>query len=87
MSFNSDTDGQVEITGNNVIAWLCVNTKNLLTPPEDQPTTQAAVTDFTLADAAAAQGGVHPTAFKNQRRHDLIVILRKLACMFRELQR
>ena len=80
MSFNSDPDGQVVVTGTNVIAGLFnpIN-KNLSAPPVDQPTMQGAVTDFALAIAASAQGGIHATAFKNQRRHDLIVILRKQA--------
>ena len=76
MSFGSDTDHQVEETGGAVVAGLPGN-KNFPNPPVDPATLQATLTDFTAAIAASAQGGVHATNYKNQKRRELIVMLRK----------
>ena len=73
-----NTDHQIEETGGAVIKGLDGN-KYFTNLPVDLATVKTALTDFTNGIAAAAQGGIHATADKNKKRHDLIVILRKLA--------
>jgi hypothetical protein len=72
------TDHDVEQTAGSVLAGLTGNT-NYPNPPVDLATLQQAITNFHLGIAAAAQGGVHATADKNKRRHDLTGMVRKLA--------
>src|SRR5437879_5942172 len=79
MCSTNQTDHEIEETGGAVVTRLYGN-KNFTTPPPpvDQATVQGALTDFTLAVAASAQGGIHATNEKNKKRHELIVLLRKL---------
>jgi hypothetical protein len=78
MSFTSDSDHQIEETTGNVIPGVYGN-KAFPFPPVDAVTLKTALADFTVAIAAAAQGGVHATNEKNKKRHELIGLLRQLA--------
>jgi hypothetical protein len=78
LTFTHGDDHLVEQLGGSVIANLFGN-KFFLTPPVDQATVQSALTDFTTAVAASAQGGIHLTASKNKKRHILVGLLRQLA--------
>jgi hypothetical protein len=58
LTFTRGDDRLVEQLGGSVIANLFGN-KFFPAPPVDQATVQSALTDFTTAVAASAQGGIH----------------------------
>jgi hypothetical protein len=70
-------DHDVEEVGDAVVAGLPGN-KNFPNPPVDPATLQTGVTDFHTAIGATVQGGIHATADKNKKKHDLVAMLRKL---------
>lgn len=78
LSFTGDTDHQVEETSGAVIGGITGNAA-FPTPPVTMVALQAALTAFTNAIAAQAQGGTAATAFKNQKRADVVDLLRQLA--------
>jgi hypothetical protein len=65
LTFTHEDDHLVEQRGGSVIVNLYGN-KFFPGPPVDQTTVQSALTDFTTAVAASAQGGIHVTANKNK---------------------
>jgi hypothetical protein len=78
MTSTAQTDHEVELVAGSVLTGLTGN-KNYPNPAVDLAALQQAISDFHLAIAAAAQGGVHATADKNKKRHDLVVIFEE--CM------
>jgi hypothetical protein len=74
---NRWTDHQVEELTAAVIVGISGN-KNFPNSPVDPAALQMAATDFHGAIGSAAHGGVHQTADKNKKKHDLIVMLRKI---------
>jgi Fibronectin type III domain len=78
MDFPRHSDHQLEETTGNVITGVYGN-KALPSPPVDPVTLKTTLTDFTVAVAASAQGGVHATNEKNKKRHELIGLLHQLA--------
>src|SRR5215510_8461772 len=66
-----------EEVGGAVLANVHKN-KNFTALPVDQPTLQAALTDFTASIAATVQGGSQATNEKNKKKHELVALLRKL---------
>jgi hypothetical protein len=77
-SFTTDSDHQIEETTGKVITGVYGN-KAFPSPPVDAITLKTTLTDFTVAIAAAAQGGVHATNEKNKKRHELTGLLHQLA--------
>jgi hypothetical protein len=76
---NSQTDHDVEESAGSVLGNLYTGAKNnFQTPPVDQATLQSGLTDFSTAIAATVQGGPHATNEKNQKKHQLVALLRKL---------
>lgn len=78
LSFAKASDHALEETANSVHTKLYGNAV-YPSPPVTALDLQAAITAFTLAIAAADQGGPEDTADKNEKREVLIELLRKLA--------
>jgi hypothetical protein len=78
MVSNKSSDRAVDGTAGSVLGKLPGN-KNFPNPPVDPAVLQAALSDFRTAAAAAVKGGVHATAEKNRKKHELVALLRKLA--------
>ena len=78
LGFTNAPDHALEETAGAVIKGM---TGNALypTPPVTMTALQAALTAFTLAIAAQAQGGSAATADKNNKRDALVALLRQLA--------
>ena len=78
LGFTNAPDHQLEETAGTVLDGFYGNAA-FPTPPVAKPALQAALTAFTTAIAAQAQGGTAATADKNNKRDILIDLLRQLA--------
>jgi len=76
--FKSQTDPQIVATAGAVLQGMTGNTA-FPSPPVDLKALQAGFDDLNAAIAAQAHGGIAATAQKNNRREELILLLRKLA--------
>lgn len=75
---NYDSDGKLVLDVNAIIAAMTGN-KYYLTPSPTLLVVIAALTDFTNARAAAADGGTTLTAIKKAKRAALVSLIRALA--------
>jgi len=78
LGFTNAPDHSLEETAGAVIKGVTGNA-SYPTPPVTMPALQAALTAFTTAMAAQAQGGTAATADKNNKRDALVALLRQLA--------
>lgn len=78
VGFARAADHQLEETAGEVIDGLTGNAA-FPTPPVTVAALKTALTEFTEANAAQAQGGTAATALKDQKREALIDLLRTLA--------
>ena len=78
LGFASASDHSLEETAQSVLDNL-YGYALYANPPVPEVDLQAALTDFSTAIAAAANGGPQETADKNNKRNTLVTLLRKLA--------
>jgi hypothetical protein len=83
LGFATASDHSLEETATSVLSKL-YDEPIFANPPVSKAELQAALTAFSLAIAAALQGGPEATAEKNNKREDLISLLRKLAGFVQE---
>lgn len=83
LGFTNAPDHALEETAGAVLDGLYGNAA-FTTPPVLKPALQTALTDFTTAIAAQAQGGTAATADKNNKRDALVDLLRQLASYVQE---
>ena len=79
LGFAAASDHVLEETAGHVLVSLYANAAIYPTPPVTAPALQAALTAFTDAIAARAQGGTAATAFKDEKRSALVALLQHLA--------
>ena len=74
----TDSDADLIVDCNGVITGLTGNA-SFATPVPGIPVVQTALDEFVAAEAAAVGGGVVLTATKNDKRADLVALMRELA--------